>query len=261
MDSVLAKIILEEKYPELKSYYYNFDSPYGKHESDTVTKYNRFARKHKLNAVTKKKLTVLNKSGYTDVHIPMRNLLLILHSVTEELMKVHLKVSDNASYVSDDMTDTEINVYFPQILELGPDKNSLFFKSLTTLLRKCYNYNIKLHTPFKNLRKSELIQKAMEVRSDFWFDKYQQDMIDMHNNHIWLETFSYSCYKGETPVCGECYGCTERQIAYFELGWVSDDAYPKRWRRPLRNLILKDIFHWRDIFQVFRIWKYETFRR
>ena len=59
---------------------------------------------------------------------------------------------------------------------------------------------LRIHTPFINLRKSEIIRKGLEWGADF--------------------SFSVSCYRGKEIPCLNCSSCLLRQKAFQEAGVV-----------------------------------------
>lgn len=136
------------------------------------------------------RLPILDGVGYDDLHIPARNLLLITCAIIPALKK--------------NLYD-RINLFFPQVLELGPDKNSWFFSQVEKILRKSYKYDVKIHRPFCKMYKHELIKKS-EVTKEM------------------LETYTWGCYNNAILPCQLCLGCWKKLDAYKQLGWYDGDV-------------------------------------
>lgn len=102
-----------------------------------------------------------------------------------------------------------IDIYLGQVLELGRDKNTWFYKTLERMLRSSYKYNISIKRPFRRTTKAELIKKSGLTKE-------------------FLDEYSYSCYKGTKEPCRECIGCAGRIEAYKELGWEEKSVKVKK---------------------------------
>jgi 7-cyano-7-deazaguanine synthase in queuosine biosynthesis len=186
IDSLCAKEILEKRGLKILPLRFVFTTPYNRQESVAVNNYNALNRGAKIVQI---EYPILNNSGFGDVHIPARNALLVLGAV---------------SYVYNNLDvdfKLPINIYFPQILEFGRDKNEVFWFLLQRMIRDCYGYNVKVRRPFSRWTKWRLIRES-GLSKEF------------------IMRYSWSCYYpvGDEP-CYKCNGCLVREYAFWKLGW------------------------------------------
>ena len=214
LDSLCAKTILEKKIKFNEIIYFKFKTPYVDKEIEKIKKYNKISR----NKVRIVNLKFLNGSGFSDIHIPFRNLLLIILSSVK-----YLKSGSNE----------RINIYIPQVLELGRDKNTLFFNLIEFISNHVYNYNIRIKRPFNTMNKYQLVKKSGLSLS-------------------LIEKYSYSCYNG-SDTYDDCYGCRERETALYRAGLINKK--PKPYIRELihHNWKLFSLIYIFDLIKILRI--------
>ena len=228
IDSLCAKTILERKGVELIPLRFVFRTPYNDHESRAVQDYNKLRLGSQ---VLELDFPVLNNSGFGDAHIPARNALLVLGAV---------------AYVYNTFgfePKRSINIYFPQILEFGRDKNEIFWRTLQGLLRYSYGYNVKILRPFSRWTKWHLIKESGLSRE-------------------FILQYSWSCYYPvrEEP-CYRCYGCLMREYSFMKLGWsyhyVPYEGQFKFAGNPLIYLLdLEKVLYWGFLLLRWRLGKW-----
>jgi 7-cyano-7-deazaguanine synthase in queuosine biosynthesis len=186
IDSLCSKEILERRGLELLPLRFNFKTPYNEHEQRAVEAYNSLGRGAKIIEVD---FSLLDNSGFSDFHIPARNAVLILGAVAY----VYNKYGFNPK--------KRLNIYFPQILEFGRDKNEIFWLTMNWILRHSYGYNVRIKRPFSRWTKWRLIKESGLDR-DF------------------LMKYSWSCYfPNNDEPCYRCSGCLMREYSFRKLGW------------------------------------------
>lgn len=213
LDSLCAKHILEKRGEKFVPVYFYFKTPYADKELEAIQRYNAEVAGDD-NKIEIRRLECLDNTGFKDYHIPFRNALLIMFASLRDVESKKEKVL----------------IYFPQILEVGRDKNTLWEKTLNILFR-IHGYKVKVKRPFKYTPKRKMIE--LSGLSKEFIDRY-----------------SYSCHNGvDDPEkeCGKCVGCTEKQRAFYRAGMSDRDAdYWGRLRQtgwnPLQPVYIFDIF-------------------
>lgn len=199
VDSYCAMKILEKKVPNLELVYIRYHNPYERKELEKVDLLEQNGRMvHRID------LPALDDSGFNHYFIPMRNLLLASSIIAE-------------TFARDPLKKERLNIYFAQVLEIGRDKNTLFWNLFEFIARHIYGYDVKIHRPFHYLEKAELIKKAGVTKEE-------------------LEKYTYSCYEGKPQTdfpCG-CTGCLEKWNAYYQLGWIEEK--PENYRSYLLKM-------------------------
>lgn len=90
-----------------------------------------------------------------------------------------------------------------------PDCTENFKKKLENVLIESVRHEIKVHAPFINKQKADVIKYG--AQSDFPYE------------------LTYSCYRGENIHCGQCAACRVRQNA-FKLADIKD---PTKYEIPM----------------------------
>ena len=177
--------------PGLTPVHFSFKTPYSELEERAVRENCPDAHIYRLPA--------LDDLADPDVHIPLRNLLLILHSILKE--------------------GRNLEIYLPQILELGRDKNEAFFLMLSRILNSCYGYRVMVKRPFRWKTKAALIRKYIDMVGK---PKAREDLVNR----------TVSCYNpgSDGTPCAKCTGCIDRHNALVRTGLI-DGQIVKRPRK------------------------------
>jgi 7-cyano-7-deazaguanine synthase len=83
------------------------------------------------------------------------------------------------------------------------DATRRFVKRLNKVMALNRNKKLKVHAPFANMNKKDIIKLGTNIGVDY--------------SHTW------TCYKGKEKACGKCAACTDRLNAFKQAG-IQDPA-------------------------------------